>query len=126
MDDTPPQKTIRDWLSQFKAAAARGASATALANDLAMWHFGARIAQEEPTALDTWIARHSRMIDRALIRVVKNARKWSAVRAMLIANKDGDEMEVYYKDFHPMMLASLAQYERRERRERRARRTQAL
>ena len=116
-------RTFKSWLSKF-AWDANSKSPSQLANEMAMHHFGAFGGSEEADNYeDLWFDTHRRLCDRALIKILKNARKWSAVRKFLVTNKDRHGQTIYDEEWHPAVLASLALYEKRPARERKAKAT---
>jgi hypothetical protein len=108
-------RTFKSWLSEF-ALDANHKSPSNLANQMAMSHFGTpRAAEEANDYEDLWLDTHRRLYDRALIKILKNAKKWVAVRKVLVANKDRHGRAIYDEEWHPKMLESLALYEKRAR-----------
>lgn len=111
---------IKKLLRDFSWHASRR-SPSQLANMLAMNHFGAPLAREGANDYgDAWFITHRRLVDRAHIKILRNARKWSAVRKFLVANKDRHGQTIYDEEWHPAVLASLALYEKRPARKRKA------
>lgn len=108
-------RLIKEWLRDF-AWDANSKSPSHLANQMAMSYFGTpRAAEEANDYEDLWLDTHRRLYDRALIKILKNARKWSAVRKFLVTNKDRHGQTIYDEEWHPAVLASLALYEKRAR-----------
>ena len=113
-------RIFKSWLSEF-AWDANSKSPSHLANQMAMSHFGTPGGTEEANDYeDLWLDTHRRLYDRALIKILKNARKWSAVRKFLVTNKDRHGQTIYDEEWHPAVLASLALYEKRPARKRKA------
>lgn len=116
-------RLIKEWLRDF-AWDANHKNPVQLANTLCMSGFGAPYTPEEINDYDNlWINAHRRLYDRALIKILRNARKWSAVRKVLVANKDRHGREIYDQEWHPKLLESLALYEKRPARKRKAKAT---
>lgn len=116
-------RLIKEWLRDF-AWDANHKNPYQLANTLCMSGFGAPYTPEEIDDYDNlWINAHRRLYDRALIKILRNARKWSAVRKVLVANKDRHGREIYDEEWHPKLLESLALYEKRPARKRKAKAT---
>lgn len=108
-------RTFKSWLSEF-ALDANHKSPSNLANQMAMSGFGAPWPPEEIDDYENlWLNTHRRLYDRALIKILRNARKWSAVRKFLVTNKDRHGQTIYDEEWHPAVLASLALYEKRAR-----------
>jgi hypothetical protein len=116
-------RIFKSWLSEF-AWDANSKSPSHLANQMAMSHFGTPGGTEEANDYeDLWLDTHRRLYDRAMIKILKNAKKWSVVRKILVANKDRHGQTIYDEEWHPAVLASLALYEKRPARKRKAKAT---
>ena len=113
-------RIFKSWLSEF-AWDANSKSPSHLANQMAMSRFGTPGGTEEANDYeDLWLDTHRRLYDRAMIKILKNAKKWSVVRKILVANKDRHGQTIYDEEWHPAVLASLALYEKRPARKRKA------
>jgi len=106
------------WLRSFMWSC-RTDSASRLVSEVAMLHFGGPTSlplregidtfgdSEADIYWETWTRAHRRMIDRAIVRILKDAKKWTAVRKMLIANRDGDGDQIWADEWHPSALAAM-------------------